>query len=413
MLKRHPLLVVFTITLFDLIAGNGLGALIADYVINLPAKPVLLTAGTALMLAVQLAFSPAIGYWSDQRGRRPATIATTIASLFSSILLLPLQTWGYVANRCLKGATNGLYSVMRSSVADRTQKDELLKYSGLLSFMVGAGPVIGPMGAGWLMLVYSGGRISPLPTVILFLTLGVLSIGLAFLVNETNPKKEPVEVKQLAQKAVSSLKVVTLWKQLTDADKKLPGIKSVFILNMLATLGMGYYSFFVAFLTESHLRMTPRETAHFFLYFGALALGTNLVFFLFIAHRVNKRNVILLLAGLGVGLQGLYVFSDSSVTLFYIVAGVDALTVSMLLGLTGSLLSVMIKEGGSQGEMFGNIQALGGLASFVSVLVNSLLAGVSMIAPFIFCALSMIVVFVWAMRLPDEAKKYTDQLSFN
>lgn len=412
MLKKHPLLLVFAITLLDIIAGNGLGALIADYVINLPNKPILLTAGTAVMLAIQLAFSPAIGQWSDKRGRRPAAIATSIASLLSTLLLLPLQTWGYVANRCFKGATNGLYSVMRSSVADLTKKDELLKYAGILSFIIGAGPVIGPMGAGWLMLVYSGGRISPLPTVILLLALGIISIGLTFLFKETNPKKEPVEVKELAQKAASSLKIVSLWGQLTDADKELPGLKSVFILNMIATLGMGYYTYFVAFMTESDLMMTPRETARFFLCFGGIALVANIVFFTFIAHRVNKRKVILFLALLSVGLQVLYAFSESSVTLFYVVAGVDALTVSIMTGLTGSLLSIMIKEGGGQGEMFGNIQALGGLASFVSALVNSLLSGVSTIAPFIFCALGMTAVVIWAMRLPEEAKKFTDRKTF-
>ncbi|MBD2702461.1 MFS transporter [Spirosoma sp. BT702] len=412
MLKKYPLLLVFAITLFDIIVGNGLGALVADYVINLPAKPIMLTGGIAVTLAIQLAFSPAIGQWSDKRGRRPAVIATTIVSLFTSLLLLPLQTWGYVLNRCFKGVTNGLDSVMRSSVSDLTEKDEFLKYSGLLSFIIGAGPIIGAMGTGWLMLVYSGGRISPLPTVILLLALGLLNIGLAFFFKETNPKKEPVEVKELAQKAANSLKVVTLWKQLTAADKELPGVKLVFILNMIATLGMGYYAYFVAFLTESDLMMTPRETAWFFLYFGCIAILANIIFFTFIAHRVNKRKVIIFLALLSVGLQVLYTFSESSMTLLYVVAGVDALTVSIITGLTGSLLSIMVKEGGGQGEMFGNIQALGGLASFVSALMNSLLSGVSTIAPFIFCAISMAAVAIWTIRLPEAAKKFTDRKTF-
>jgi len=159
--------------------------------------------------------------------------------------------------------------------------------------------------------------------------------------------------------------------------------------------------------------MTPRETAWFFIYFGGLALLGNIIFFTYIAQHVSKRNVVLILAVLGVILQGLYAFSETSVTLFYVVAGIDALTVSILTGLTGSLLSVMIKEGGSQGEMFGNIQALGGLASFVSALINSLLSGVSMAAPYIFCALSMAAVAIWAMRLPEESKKYTDRKTFD
>ena len=408
MSKNRSLLLIFTITIFDVVAANGLGALIADYVINLPNKPVLMTAGTAVMLAIQLALSPAIGYWADQRGRRPATIATTIMSLLSNLLLLPLQSWGYFANRAFKGATNGLYSVMRSAMADQTEKDELLRFSGLLSFISGSGTILGPMIAGVLMLVYSGGRISPIPTVILLLAIGVLNIGLAFLFKETSPKEEPIEVKEVVKKATNALKVVSLWNQLADADKELPGIKPVFILNMLATLSMGYYAFFVAFMTQSDLIMTPRETAWFFLGYGSLAVLANLIFFTYIAPRVNKRKIILFLSMAGVTLQGLYAFSESSQTMFYIVAGFDAITVSIMTGLTGSILSVMVKQGGSQGEMFGNIQALGGVASFVTALINSLLSGVSMKAPFIFCGLSMIAVFIWSMRLPQDARKYTD-----
>ena len=411
MSKNRSLLLIFTIVIFDVVAANGLGALLSDYVLNLPNKPILLTAGTAVMLAIQLALSPAIGYWSDQRGRRPATIATTITSLLSNLLLLPVQSWGYLANRCFKGATNGLYSVMRSAMADQTEKDELLRYSGLLSFIAGSGTILGPMVAGVLMLVYSGGRISPIPTVILLLVIGALNIGLAFLFKETSPKEEPVERKEIVKKATNALKVVSLWNQLAEADKELPGIKPMFILNMLATLGMGYYAFFVAFMTQSHLIMTPREAAWFFLEYGSLAMLANFIFFTYIVTHVNKRKTILFLSMVGVVMQGLYAFSESSQTMFYVVAGVDAITVSIMTGLTGSILSVMVKQGGSQGEMFGNIQALGGLASFVTALINSLLSGVSMKAPFIFCGLSMIAVFVWAMRLPENARKYTDAKS--
>lgn len=408
MLKKHPLGIIFAIALLDVIAANGLGPLLTNYLLNLPAQAVMLTAGTALMLSIQLAFSPAIGYWSDKRGRRPATIATTIASTLTTLLLIPVQTWGYIANRCFKGATNGLYSVMRSSVADLTEKDELLKYAGLMSFIVGSGTILGPMCAGWLMLVFSEARLSPLPIVTLLIALGVVNIGLAFLFKETNPKQEPVEFKEIAQKGGNALKVVSLWKQLADADEEMPGLKPLFLLNILATLGMGYYAFFVAFLTKSSLLMTPRETVQFFIYFGGLAVAANLIFFTYIARRVNKRKVILFLASLSVVLQILYAFSESSVTLLYVVAGVDAITVSILTGITGSLLSVMIKEGNSQGEMFGNIQGLGGMATFATAVVNSLLSGVSMKAPFFFGALSMAAVVIWTLRLPKASRQYTD-----
>lgn len=411
MMKDRRLILIFSIVFIDVIAANGLGALVTNYVVALPAKAIWLTGGTALMLGIQLALSPAIGHWSDKVGRRPLAIGTTIASLLSSFLLLPVQTWGYVANRVSKGGTNGLYSVMRSSVADITEGDELIKQSGILSFMAGAGSVVGPMVTAVLLIVSAEARIDPVPTVILLIALGVLNVGLALLFTETNDKpKESVKVGELAKKALNALKVTTLWQQLTEADKDVPGIKPLFILNMLATLGFGYYAFFVAFLTQSDLNMGPLDVAYFFLYFGGLASLANLIFFRYIVTHVNKRKVVIGITLLSIGLQIGYMFSDSSVTLLYIVAGVDAITVSLIGGLIGGILTVVTKEGGGQGEMFGNIQALGGLASFGTALVNSLLSGVSIIAPFIFCALSSVAVVWWAMRLPDEARKYSDRI---
>lgn len=411
MIKDRRLILIFAIVFIDVIAANGLGALQLNYVKDLPAKAVWLTGGTALMLGVQLALSPAIGHWSDKIGRRPVAIGAILASLLSSLLLLPVQAWGYVANRVSKGGTNGLYAVMRSSVADITEGEELTKQSGILSFMVGAGSVLGPMITAVVLIVSPEARTNPLPTVYLLIALGIVNVGLALLFRETNDKpKEKIEFNELKEKALNALKVTTLWQQLSESDKQVPGIKPLFILNMLATLGFGYYAFFVAFLTQSDLDMEPLEVAYFFIYFGVLASLANVIFFRYIVTHVNKRKVVIGITLLSIGLQIGYVFSESSVTLLYVVAGVDAITVSLVGGLIGSILTVVTKEGGGQGEMFGNIQALGGLASFATALANTLLSGVSMIAPFIFCALSSVVVVWWAMRLPDEAKKYSDRI---
>ncbi len=410
MVKKHQLLLIFAIALIDVIVAGALGALLIKFVGDLPAKSVWLTGGTALMLAVQLALSPAIGHWSDKVGRRPAAIATTIVSFFSSFLLLPIQAWGYVANRVSKGSTNGLYAVMRSSVSDLTKGEEFIKYSGLLSFIVGGGAFIGPMFGALLLIGLNEARHDALPLVIMILCLGGINIILALLFNETNDKpKEKVTFRELKEKALSALKVKTLWDQLDEADKQVPGLKSIFILNLLATLCFGYYAFFVAFLTQSDLAMEPLDTAYFFLYFGGLAFLSNFVFFRYIVSRVNKRKLIIGFVLLSIGLQTGYCFSESSVTLLYVVAGVDALTLSLVGGLIGGILSQATQEGGGLGESFGNIQALGGLASFLSALVNTLLSGVSMKAPFIFCAVAALVVLWWTLRLPDEARKYTDK----
>ncbi|MFD2570879.1 MFS transporter [Spirosoma soli] len=407
-MKDYRLVLIFAISIIDVVAANGLGALATKFVVALPNKPLLLTGGTALMLCIQLAFSPSVGLLSDKIGRRPVVIGATIASLFTSLFLLPVQTWGYLTNRVAKGSTNGLYAVMRSAASDILDKDELIKYSSILSFIIGTGVIVGPMVTGLFLLAFPDLRIDARPTVLFLIALGALNILLAFLFKETSDKeKEKVDIKELRDKALNSLKVVTLWQQLGESDKQLPGIKAIFILNMLGTLSFGYYNFFIAFLTQSDINMDVLGVARFFVFFGALSLLANVVFFRFIVNHVDKQKTIIAIVSLGIVLQILYIFSESSVTLLYVVAGVDAITVSLIGGLIGGILTRITKEGGGVGEMFGNIQALGGVASFVTALVNSLLAGVSTMAPFIFCAISSAVVIWWTTRLPEETKKYT------
>lgn len=410
MFNDRRLLLIFVMALVDVVAAGALGALLTKFVKDLPAEPVWLTGGTALMLAIQLGFSPAIGHWSDKVGRRPAVIATTIVSLLSSLFLLPVQAWGYVVNRVSKGATNGLYAVLRSSVSDLTKGEELVKYSGLLSFIVGGGAFLGPMFGAVLLIVSHEARHDALPLIFMMLALCGLNIVLALFYKETNDKpREKVELKELKDKAVSALKVKTIWDQLGKADEKVPGIKPIFILNMLATLGFGYYAFFIAFLTQSDLAMEPLDTAYFFLYFGGLAFLANIIFFRYIVSHINKRKTIIGIVLLSILVQIGYCFAESSVTLLYVVGGVDALIVSVVAGLIGGILTDVTQVGGGQGEQFGNIQGLGGLASLVTALVNTLLSGVSMKAPFIFCALSSVIVIWWTLRLPEEARKYTDR----
>ena len=156
--------------------------------------------------------------------------------------------------------------------------------------------------------------------------------------------------------------------------------------------------------------MEPVETARFFAFFGTLALLSNLIFFRYVVNRINKRKAIIALICIGIGVQVSYMFVASSTTMLYVVAGVDAVAVSLLSGLIGTVLTVVIKEGGGEGEVFGNVQGLGGVASFATALANSLLAGVAVVAPFIFCGLMTVVVLWWTLRLPDEARQYTDTI---
>lgn len=398
---------IYAILIIDVVAANLLGPLLNEYVGDLPAKAVWLTGGTALMLGAQLATAPTMGIYADKNGRKRALIFTTIGSFLMTLLLLPVQAWGYVINRVAKGVTNGQYSVLRSAISDVSDENQLIKTSSLHSFIVGFGSVLGPMVGGLLLLVLPEARTNPVPLVAMALVLTGINVALALLFTETNKKDEGVDPEELKEKAINALKVKALWEQLNEKNKQFPALKPLFITNLIATFGVGYYPFFVAFLSQSDLKMKPLQASYFFMFFGAFACMANFIFFRYIADRVDSRKALITCALVGTVLMVLYAFSESSVTLLYIVAGVDALSVALIGGLTGGLLSKLAAQGDDQGEVFGGIQALGGLAGFITALINTGLSAVSLKAPFFWCAVCLSVLVVWTIRLPDETREIT------
>ncbi len=398
---------IYAILIIDVVAANLLGPLLNQYVGSLPAKAVWLTGGTALMLGAQLATAPTMGNYADKNGRKRALIFTTIGSFLTTLLLVPVQAWGYITNRVTKGVTNGMYSVLRSAISDISDEKTLIKTSSLHSFVVGFGSILGPMVGGLLLLVLPEARTSPIPLVIMALVLAGLNVVLALLFRETNDKNEGVNAEELKEKALNALQVKALWVKLNEKNEQFPALKPLFIINLIATFGVGYYPFFIAFLTQSALKMKVLEASYFFIYFGVISCVTNFIFFRYIADRVDKRRVLIGCALAGVVVTSLYALSERSPTMLYVVAGFDAMTVALIGGLTGGLLSKLAAQGDDQGEVFGGIQALGGLASFVTALINTGLAGVSMKAPFLWCAVSLAVLAVWTIRLPAETRAIT------
>lgn len=409
MFKNKQLWLIYAIVLVDLIVANGLGPLVAKYVEELPAKAVFITGGTAIALAAQLAISPPMGDYSDKRGRKPVALLTAFVSLGASLLLLPVKAWTYIANRVTEGTTNGMYAVMRSAVTDISEKEEVQRTSGILSFILPAGAILGPMITAGLIITMPDARDDPKPVVFFMIGMAVLNVILVFLFKETKEEKQDISKGELKEKAVNALKIGVLWKQLDELNEQLPGIKPLFVLNIVGGLATGYYNYFVAFLTQSKLKLEPLQTSYFFVFYGLLTILANFIFFKYILGRVNKRIAILVLAGLGVATQIAFAFSEESETMLYIVAGVDALTVTLLGGIIGGVLTKMVNESEGQGETFGNVQGLSAVASFATAVVNSGLAGISSKAPFFWFAACMAAVLILCLRLPAESRKVTDE----
>ncbi|MEZ0485763.1 MFS transporter [Fibrella aquatica] len=409
MFKNPRVGLIYAITLIDSVVAGGMGPLFNKYTQALPAKQVWVMAGSALLLGLQLVVSPVLGALSDKIGRRPVLIGTAIGSFFASFLLFPVNAWGYLSNRALEGTTNGMSSVLRSAVVDTAEDNDVTQQTSVQGNLTALGAIFGPAIGGLLIIALPQARFDPIPLVIMGIILALINVGLTLIFKETNEKeKQPVDIQELKKKSLSALKVSALWKQLDVVDEKLKGFKSLYILQLLSLLALGYYNYFIAYLIVGDLGLTPRQAVYFFMYYGVITFVVNLVFFQLITKRINQKKMLIWVAIAGIGVMALYAFSGGSVLMLYIAATVDSVTVGLLAGLIAGITSQLAAKGEGQGSIFGDTQALGGVASFAAAVATTLLTAVDPRAPFAFYALALAVLAYRAATLPEEASKETD-----
>ncbi len=406
MFKDPRLALIYGITFIDAVITGGMGPLFNKYTQDLPARTVWVMAGSALLLGLQLVCSPVLGAISDKRGRKPVLIGTAIGSLLASLFLFPVKAWGYLSNRAFEGTTNGMTSVLRSAVVDIADKKDLVQQTAVQGSITALGAIFGPAVGGVLIIMLPQARYDPQPIVIMLVVLAFVNIGLTLIFRETCPSDtEPLDRAELKEKAINAVKVKTLWKQLAEVDEQLKGFKSIYILQLLSLAALGYYNYFIAYLVTGDLGLTPRQASYFFIYHGLLNLTVNLVFFQTIVKYVNQRKLLIAVSLAGIGTMALYAFAGNSLTMLYVAGAADALTVGLLAGLISGLMSKIVAKSDGQGSLFGNTQALGGVASFATAVATTALTALEPRAPFAFYALAMSVLAFRVMRLPEEAAK--------
>ena len=408
MFKNSRLALIIVILFIDAVVAGGVGPLLNKYTETLSGKQVWVMAGSALLLGAQLVTSPVMAAISDKIGRRPVLIGTSLLSLLASFFLLPVNVFGYLTNRGIEGTSNGMQSILRSAVVDTAEDGDVVQQTGIVGSVTALGAIFGPAVGGVLIILFAQARYEPQPLVIMGIVLAAVNVVLTFVFKETSTKeKQPIDPTELREKAVNALKVKTLWDQLADVEEKLKGFKALFIIQLLTVLAMGYYNYFIAYLIVGNLGLTYREASYFFIYYGLITLAVNLVFFQLIVRRINQRKTMIFAAIGGIGVMALYALSGKSVTMLYITGALDAVTAGLLAGLITGQISALAAKGGGSGQIFGDSQALGGVASFATAVMTTILTALDPRAPFAFYALAMAVVAYRVATLPPESVEET------
>jgi DHA1 family tetracycline resistance protein-like MFS transporter len=401
LLKNPRLALIYAVILLDVIVGSAIGPIMPEYVRGLPEPQLWLSVGTGLFLGIQLFSAPLLGRLSDGYGRRPILIFSAIGTLLANALLLPVRTGLYFVNRGSDGLTNGMYATVRSAIRDISSKDDLFKNLGIEGAIISLGFVLGPMASGLLLTTLAVAPAQQAAYVAaLAVSLAAVNVLLSFSLPETHLQRSGVRGAELRAELGRSLNPLTLWARLRAQDTPVRGLRRIVLMQIALTLSTGYYFYFVPFISLGEQQMNAREISYFFMFFGALSIGLNYVFYTFFADRINQQRAIFWLAALGVPVLAAYGLMGSSRVGFYVLVTLDCLTLSLIQGLLEGLLAQRTTET-NRGEIFGLNQALQGLASFATTLVFGGLSVLDLRLPWAWFAVCLSAVAWQAWRGTD------------
>ena len=375
-----------------------MGPVLPEFVRGLRQPQLWLSVGTSLFLGVQLFSAPLLGRLSDGYGRRPIFIVSAAGTLLATALLLPVRAGLYFANRVSDGLTNGMYATVRSAITDISPPERLFRNLGIEGAIISLGFVLGPMAAGVLLTVL---RVPPAQqatyVIRLAVALAALNVLLSWLLPETHPQRNGVRGAELRAELALSINPLTLWTRLRARNATNPGIQRIVLTQVALTLSTGYYFYFVPFASLGPLRLDARGISYFFMYFGALSVGLNFVFYAYLADRINQRRAVMWLAALGVPVLAGYGLMGTSKVALYVLVTIDCITLSLIQGLLEGRLARHTTEA-DRGEIFGLNQAFQALASFTTAIIFGGLSVLDLRLPWAWFAICLAAVAVLAAR---------------
>lgn len=394
--RRLPLL--YAIILVDVVVGAAVGPVLPEFVRGLREPQLWLSVGTGVFLGVQLFSAPLLGRLSDGYGRRPIFILSAIGTLLANVLLLPVRAGLYFVNRVSDGLTNGMYATVRSAITDISSSERLFRNLGIEGAIISLGFVLGPMAAGVLLTLLNVPPAQQATYVVrLAVALAALNVLLSCLLPETHSQRGGVRGAELRAELARSINPLTLWARLRAKNASNPGVRRIVLTQVALTLSTGYYFYFVPFVSLGPLKLDARGISYFFMYFGALSVGLNYVFYTFLADRINQRRAIVWLAALGAPVLAGYGLMGSSHTALYVLVTIDCLTLSLIQGLLEGRLARHTTEA-DRGEIFGLNQAFQSLASVATTVVFGALSVLDLRLPWAWFAACLAGAAVLAAR---------------
>ncbi|MCU0445660.1 MAG: MFS transporter [Microscillaceae bacterium] len=393
-MKRHQLNIIYVTIVIDLIIAFSIIPIYPNFVKNTAFPAVWLSLVSMVFVGIQLISAPLLGKLSDKLGRKPIFQLSLLGTFFSYLFLLPMQAFSLLINRLADGFTNGMAAAINASIADISDDEMLFKRLGYLESLVAIAMILGPALTGLLTLVIRDEALLNQALIYLVLGLALFNFGLSFLFQETHPSQPQTTWWQACQNL--------RWRDIFPEYGKIRTggrvLQYLIAMKILLTLSLGYYNYFVIYLSNSDLQMDAQGISYFFLYIGLVYVGISFVYFTFLVPLINKQWLVVITAFLWALTHLLYAQTGSSHFWMYAIVTVDCLVASPLVSTLDGLIAQQTTEEG-RGELMGILESLNGLAGFVTTVVFGGLAFIHIALPFYWFALCVFGVGVLAYRL--------------
>lgn len=398
---RRALKVLFAIVVIDGTIAGLVGPIQPEFVARTSSPATWITAAALVFVVCALIASPFLGAISDVHGRQPVLIAAGVTTVIGAVLLLPVRLPFLMANRVFDGASMGAYSTLRAAVVDASDARTLARNTGLVDTIASIGFIVGPAVASVVLFGASVTGVAAAPAVVVAsIVLGVISLGLCLILPETRPfASAPTPARpailwgEVFARSVRPDRLLVRTRALADQHR---GVKPLLVAEFWLNIGLGYYFYFITLIAEGPLKLGPQAIANVSAFWAVILVVVQGVFFSRYVMRVDRvRWVrIMLLAGVLVMLG--YGFVGANLALFLLIAAIDCVTVSLVPGLIEGLAAETVPEA-IRGELFGVRQSIGLIATAISLVIATALAGVWVGAPFFVFAAAFVACW-WTLR---------------
>lgn len=348
----------------------------------------------AAFSVAQFIATPIIGRLSDQYGRKPmlvySTIGTAISFLLFAIAQNPLML--YVA-RILDGVSGGNISVAQAVISDLTTPKERAKWFGMLGASFGFGFVFGPAIGGFLSLYNERA-----PFWLAMIVSLICAVLVQFMLKESVDKKH---VKP--QSLVSAFNLKKLVQALFE-----PFVGLVLSASFLASLAFMIFVLGFQSYTADVLLLPPSQISLLFVVFGVIGL----IMQGFVVGKVARRmsDVNLLFMGVTITAIGFALMGASNTFLSFVGASaVVAVGNAFLQPMISSLLSKHTKKE-DQGGIMGINQAYVSLASIAGPIVGGYLTTVTDHAAFFGASGALVLTLLLTFVISREHGKHVVDL---